>query len=96
MQILYSHFQLVISNTLLGSFLDELFLLLAVILSEFQEKPIWNKDEVQKKAHRIIFVRNLNFLIARSPFYYNICYFLCVLPPFSQVTNLLNDPYKDA
>ena len=49
MQILYNYFQLVISDTLVGSFLDVLFLLLAVILSEFHEKPIWNKDEVTEK-----------------------------------------------
>ena len=52
------------------------------------------KVKLQKKAYRIIFVRNINFFIARSPFYYIIRYYLCLLPPFSQVTNLLNGPYN--
>ena len=52
------------------------------------------KMKLQKKAYRIIFVRNINFFIARSPFYYIIRYYLCLLPPFSQVTNLLNGPYN--
>ena len=38
-QILCSYFQLFISDTLVGYFLDVLFLLLAVILSEFHKKP---------------------------------------------------------
>ena len=50
MQILYSYFQLAISDTLSASFLDVLFLLLTVILSEFHEKPIWNKGEVTEKG----------------------------------------------
>ena len=96
MQILYSYFQLVISDALVDSFLDVLFLLLAVILSEFHEKPIWNKDEVTEKAHRITCVRNINFLNACPPFYYIICYFLCQLPTPFKVTNLLSGSYKDA
>ena len=36
--------------------------------------------KLQKKACRIICVRNINFFIARPPFYYIICYFLCLLP----------------
>ena len=51
MQILYSYFQLVISDTLVGSFLDVLFLLLAVILSGLHEKPRRNKDWVTEKKY---------------------------------------------
>ena len=47
--MLYSYFQPVISDALVGSFLNVLFLLLAVILPEFHEKPTWNKDEVTEK-----------------------------------------------
>ena len=49
-QMLYSYFQLAISDTLVGSFLDVLFLLLTVILSDFHKKPIWTKDEVTEKG----------------------------------------------
>ena len=38
-----------ISDTLVGFFLDVLFLLLAVILSELYEKPRRNKDSVTEK-----------------------------------------------
>ena len=48
--MLYSYFQLAISDTLVGSFLDVLFLLLTVILSDFHKKPIWTKDEVTEKG----------------------------------------------
>ena len=41
---------IVISDTLTGSFLDVLFLLLAVILSELHEKPRRNKDWVTEKS----------------------------------------------
>ena len=38
------------SDALVGSFLDVLFLLLAVILSGFLEKPRRNKDLVTEKT----------------------------------------------
>ena len=41
---------IVISDTLVGFFLDVLFLLLAVILSELYEKPRRNKDWVTEKS----------------------------------------------
>ena len=101
--MLYSYLKLVIADTLVGSFLDVLFLLLAVILSEFHEKPkkeTWEgkkkKIELQKTVYRRICVRNITFLIVRPPFYDISCYFLCLLPPPSQVTYLLNCSYKDA
>ena len=43
-------FYIVISNTLVGSFLHVLFLFLAVILSELHEKPGRNKDSVTEKS----------------------------------------------
>ena len=42
-------FDVVISDTLVGSFLDVLFLLLALILSELHEKPR-RKDLVTEKS----------------------------------------------
>ena len=46
-------YYIVISDTLVGSFLDVFFLLLAVILSELREKPR-KKDWVTEKVHRRI------------------------------------------
>ena len=43
-------YYIVISDTLEGSFLDVLFLLLAVILSGLLEKPRTNKDWVTEKS----------------------------------------------
>ena len=43
-------YYIVISDTLVRSFLDGLFLLLAVILSELHEKPRRNKDWVTEKS----------------------------------------------
>ena len=40
---------MVISDTLVGSFLDVLFLLLTVVLSELHEKPK-RKDRVKRKS----------------------------------------------
>ena len=50
LQMLYSYFQLAISDTLVGSFLDVLFLLFTIMLSAFHKKPIWTKDEVTEKG----------------------------------------------
>ena len=43
-------YYIVISDTLVGSFLDVLFLLLALIFSGFREKPRRNKDWVTEKS----------------------------------------------
>ena len=43
-------YYIVISDTLVYSFLDMLFLLLAVVLSEFHEKPRRNVDWVTEKS----------------------------------------------
>ena len=56
-----------------------------------QEKKI----ELQKKVHRRIYERDIIFLTARPPFYVILCGFLCLLPALSQLTYLLNGPYKD-
>ena len=51
-QMLYGYFQLAISDTLVGSFLDVLFLLFTIMLSDFHKKPIWTKDEVTEKGRQ--------------------------------------------
>ena len=84
-------YYIVISDTLGGSFLDVLFLLLAVTLSELQVKPR-RKDWVSKKIYRKI-VRGISFLTALPPFYVILCCFLCLLPSPSQVTYLFNGLY---
>ena len=88
---------ILISDTLVGSFQDVLFLLLAVILSGLQEGI---KIELLKKEHRRICDRVITFLTARSTFYVNFCCFHHFTPPppppsSSQVMCLLNSSYKD-
>ena len=68
-------YDIVISETLVGFFLDVHFLLLAVILSELHEKPR-RKDWVKEKIHRRICVRDITFLTARCPFYVFLLLFL--------------------
>ena len=48
--MLLCKYYIVISDTLVESFLDVLFLLLAVILSELHEKPGRNNDWVKEKS----------------------------------------------
>ena len=81
-----------ISDALVGSFLDVLFLLLVVILPGFHMKPR-RKDWVSEKIYRKICVRGIKLLIALPPFYVILCCFFCLLPSPSQVTYLLNGPY---
>ena len=95
MQILYSYLQLVISDTLVGSFLDVLFLLLAVVLSDFMRNQEGIKFELQRKVHGRICERKTTFLIASTPFYDIFCYLLYLLRSPSQVMYLLNGPHKD-
>ena len=88
-------YYIVFSDALVGSLLDVLFLLLAVILSGFHEKLRRNKIELQKKVHGRICVRDIIFLTAGPPFYVLTFYcFLRLLRPHSQVAYLLNGPYK--
>ena len=62
---------IVISDKLVGFFLDVFFLLLAVILSELHDfmRNQKRKIELQRKVHRSICMRDITFLTARSPFY---------------------------
>ena len=85
---------ILISETLVGSFLDVLFLLLAAILSGFYDQD-GIKIELLKKVHRKICERDITFWTARPPFYVTFCCSLHLLPSPSQVTYLLNGPYKD-
>ena len=80
-------YYIVISDALVGSFLDVLCLLLAVILSELSKNLRRNKDWV----HRRICLRDITFLTTRLPFFVIFCCFFCLLPPPSQVTYFLND-----
>ena len=52
------------------------------------------KIELQKKVHRRIRLRDISFLTARATLYVIFCSFICLVAPPSQVTYLLNDPYK--
>ena len=82
-------YYIVISGALVGSSLDVLFLLLAIVLSEeHYEKPRNNNDRVTEKIHS-------HFVTAHHPFSIFFCCFLHLLPPPSQVMYLLNDPYID-
>ena len=85
-------YYIVISDALVGFFLDVLFLLLAVILSELHVKRR-RKDWVSEKIYRKICVRGIHFLTALPPFYVIFCCFLCLRPSPSQVTYLLNGLY---
>ena len=74
-------YSIVISDTLVGSFLDVHFLLLAVILSEPHQKPR-RKDWVTEKVHRRICVTDITFLTAYSPFYVFLLLSLSTPSPF--------------
>ena len=73
---------------MVGSFLDVLFLLPAVTLTELHEKPRMSK--LQKKDHGRISVREITFLTTRLPFDVIFCCFLRLFPPLSQLTYVLN------
>ena len=97
-KIFLCKYYIALSDTLVGSFLDVLFLLLAVILSRFLEKPRRNKDWVTEKStyiEELVWGRSF-FFTARPPFYVAFCCFLRLLPSPSQATYLLNSPYKDS
>ena len=68
------------------SYIDRLvsFLLLVVILSEFQENPR-RRDELQKRVHRSTCVEENTFLAARPSFYVIFCRFFRLLPVFRQL-----------
>ena len=85
--IFLSKYYIVTLNTVVGSFLGVLFLLLAVILLELHEKPR-RKDLVTTKStlKNLICVRDITFLIAHRSFYVFFCCFVRLLPPPSKVT----------
>ena len=86
---------IVISDKLVGSFLDVLFLLLAVMLSGPHEKLRRDTDWVTEKKYLEEFcVRGICFLTDRPLFYVTLCCFLRLLLLPSQVTYLMNGPYK--
>ena len=79
-------YYIVISDTLVDTFLNGSFLLLAVILSELPEKPKRKDWVTKKKIHRSICVRNITLLTARSPFYVFLLLPLSTLSPFPSNT----------
>ena len=88
-------YYLVNSDARVGSFLDVLFLLLAVILSELHEKPRRNKDWVTEKNTYKKLCEGHHFFDCTPSFYVIFRWFLRLLPPLCQLTYLLNGPYKD-
>ena len=88
MQILYSYLRYT------DRFLNVFFLLLVVILLELPENPR-RKDWVTEEKY-------IEEIVWRSSPFWLYAYFLmpflslfCLLPPYFQVTHLLNGPYKD-
>ena len=70
---------------MVGSFLDVLFFLLTVILSELHEKPRRKEEgkiELRKKQYRRICMRGITFLTAGPLFYVIHCCFLSSPFPF--------------
>ena len=87
-------YNIVVSDTLVGSFLDVLFLLFAVILSGFHEKPSRNRDWITEKNTYKNLCEGHDVLDGTSCFLCDFFCFLGLLPPSSQVTYLLSGPYK--
>ena len=79
---------IVISDTLVASFLDVFFLTFALIFSEFHVNPR-RKDSVSESRNRIC-VSDETFLTARPPLYVILCCCLRLLPSPSHATYLLN------
>ena len=68
-------YYIVISDTLVYSFLDALFLLLAVILSELHEKPR-RKDWVTEKKYIEEFVWGISLFLLHALFSMSFCLFV--------------------
>ena len=85
---------IVTSYTLAGSFLDVLFLLLAVILSGLHEKPRRNKDWVTEKGTQKNLWEGITFLTVDSSFCVTFCCFLHLLPPLSKWSTCWMVPIK--
>ena len=90
---LYKFF-IVISDKLVGTFLDVLFLLLAVILPGLLEKPRRNKDWVlQKKIHRRICASDI-ILIKKSHTLNLYLFFLLLVTAVAQFTTKTENSEK--
>ena len=92
--IFFCKYDVVISDILVGSFLDVLYFFLTVILSELHETPR-RKERVTEKVYRRICARDITFLTALpSLLFFNFLLLsLFSLPP-CHMTNLLNNPMK--
>ena len=87
-------YYIAISDTLVGSFLDVFFLLLAVIISEFREKPRKKNWRYRKKyIEKVLWGISLFWLHALLPM--SFFWFLRLLPLPTQVKYLQNSLYKD-
>ena len=83
-------YYIVISDTLVDSLLNVLFLLLAVILSQPHEKTGRNKDLVTEKSTQKNLSEGQDFFDCTPSFYVTLCCFHRLLPSPSQVTYLMN------
>ena len=92
--ILLCKYYIVISDKLVGSFLDMLFLLLAVILSELHEKTKKKRLSYRKKCIEEC-VWGISLFWLHALFSMSFCCVLRLLPPASQVKHLWNGCYKD-
>ena len=92
--IFFCKYDVVISDILVGSFLDVLYFFLTVILSELHETPR-RKERVTEKVYRRICARGITFLTALpSLLFFNFLLLsLFSLPP-CHMTNLPNNPMK--
>ena len=90
---LYKYYK-VTSDTLLDFFLDLLFLLLAVIFSELHEK-LRKKDRVTEKSTKKNVCEGHHFHDCTPSFLCHFLSFLSLPLPRSQLTYLLNGPFKD-
>ena len=87
-------YYIVVSDTLVCSFLDVLFLLLAIILSGLHDKPRRNKDRVTEKTTQKNLSQGHHFFPCTPSF---LCHFLFLslsTTPTFQVTYLLNREQK--
>ena len=73
-------YDIVISNILVGSFLDVLFFLLTVILSELQEKPRRKDWVTEKIRRRILWGTSLFWLHTLLSMSFTVAFFVISLP----------------
>ena len=90
--IFFGNYYIVISDTLVYSFLDVLFLLLAVIRASWETKKerfSYRKKYIEEFVWRILLFWQ-HALLSMS-----VCCFLCLFPPTFQEPCSRNGPYKD-